>query len=107
MTAVSRTANYKSSIMVLALTVGLGALIASPGDSWAARKLPTIQIRCTCNCVYTQPNGFKVWSLIIFNNTSGLLCGANDGQTCTYTAGNIKRKGETSSCKTAEDAPLR
>jgi hypothetical protein len=79
----TRSENRKSSIIVLAVTVGLAVSIVFPGVSLARQKRPTIYNKCGCAC-YTPATGFGT-ILDGIQNTAGLPCGAYNNKPCQGT----------------------
>jgi hypothetical protein len=93
MTTVMRSEKWPSSVMFLALTVGLAVLFGSSGSSLAAPKDPIYNV-CACAC-YDPTTGFGEL-LADIQNTAGVPCGAYNGRACSLDGGT--RTGTTKYC---------
>jgi len=82
MITISRIANVKRHAIFFALTVVLAAWMASPGDSFARQKRPTIYNECACAC-YTPATGFG--TILDIRNTAGVSCELYNNRPCTGT----------------------
>jgi hypothetical protein len=82
MIRVSTIANTKHLAILFTLTVVLAAWAASPGDSLARQKRPTIYNQCACAC-YTPATGFG--TILDIKNTAGVPCGMYNNRPCTGT----------------------
>jgi hypothetical protein len=76
----SHTTASRSSVLFLALTVGLAMWSASSGNSWALKPRPTIYNKCVCACA-TPATGFGT-ILDGIQNTAGLPCSAYNNKPC-------------------------
>ena len=95
MSTISRITTPRSSILFLALTVGLAVLFGSSDVSLALQKDP-IYNKCACGC--RDPAGFGE-ILDGISNTAGVACSAYDGKPCTITnADGTTSTGHTMGC---------
>jgi hypothetical protein len=88
----------RSSILFLALTVGLAVLFASSGVSLAVPKDP-IYNTCMCACMAPVGQGFG-GILTGIRNTAGLPCEAYNNKTCNEeSADGVMTTGNTKFCQ--------
>jgi hypothetical protein len=91
---ISVSGNTNRRTVLLVMTIVLVAGMASPGDSLARQKRPTVYNVCACAC--SDPTTGFGELLPDIQNTAGVSCEVYNNRTCSLDGGT--RTGTTKYC---------